>query len=42
MIIKKQPNKDHRNKEMTCEISRQLQAQYLANNYSDRVLFSVY
>jgi len=27
---------------MTCEISRQLQAQYLANNYSDRVLFSVY
>jgi len=32
MITKKEPNKDHRKKEMTCEISRQLQAQYLANN----------
>jgi len=42
MITKKQPNKDHRKKETTCEINRQLQAQHLANNYSDRVLFSVY
>jgi hypothetical protein len=40
MINKK--TKGGTQKKMTCEKSRQLQAQHLTNNYSDLVLFSVY